>query len=171
MVKKLFGKPLNELLDTERLIKLFKSKNVVREFTPSVLQMEAVECGAASLSMILRYYEKYLSLDKLRGDCDVSRDGSSAKNILRAARLNGLEAKGFKKDIAAIKATKMPVIIHWNFNHFLVLEGFDDEKAYLNDPAAGHRTVTLNEFQQSFTGVVLSFEPSATFEKGGKKSG
>ncbi|MEQ9064552.1 MAG: NHLP family bacteriocin export ABC transporter peptidase/permease/ATPase subunit [Vicingaceae bacterium] len=150
------------------LSSLGKSSN--RIATPSVLQMEAVECGAASLSMILRYYGKYLSLDKLRMDCDVSRDGSAASNILRAARLNGLEAKGFKKEVQALYDTPMPIIIHWNFNHFLVLEGLDDEKAYLNDPAAGHRSVTIKEFGSSFTGVALTFEPSVTFEKSGKKS-
>lgn len=141
-----------------------------RKYCPSVLQMEAVECGAASLSMILRHYGKYLPLDKLRADCDVSRDGSTASNILRAARLNGLEAKGFKKDIPSLYHTPMPVIIHWNFNHFLVLEGLDDKKAYLNDPAAGHRTVTIDELSGSFTGVALTFEPSVTFEKEGRKS-
>ena len=147
----------------EKLLAFSKKGN--RRVTPSVLQMEAVECGAASLSMILRYFGRYLSLD-----CDVSRDGSSASNILRAARLNGLEARGFKKEVDALYGTEMPVIIHWNFNHFLVLEGLDDKKAYLNDPAAGHRTVTLKEFGEAFTGVVLTFEPSVTFEKEGKKS-
>jgi NHLM bacteriocin system ABC transporter peptidase/ATP-binding protein len=150
--------------------KFFKRKNSNRKYTPSVLQMEAVECGAASLSMVLRYFGRYLSLDKLRSDCDVNRDGSTASNILRAARLNGLEAKGFKKQVDALYETPMPVIIHWNFNHFLVLEGLDDEFAYLNDPAAGHRKVTLKEFGGSFTGVTLTFEPTATFEKEGKKS-
>ena len=130
--------------------KFFKIKRKSnREYTSSVLQMEAVECGAASLSMILRHYGKYLSLDKLRIDCDVNRDGSTASNVLRAARLNGLEAKGFKKEVSALYETKMPVIIHWNFNHFLVLEGIDDEKAYLNDPASGHRIVNLKEFSIS----------------------
>ena len=151
--------------------RFFKIKNKSnRIYTPSVMQMEAVECGAASLSMILRHHGKYLSLDRLRIDCDVNRDGSTASNILRAARLNGLEAKGFKKELSGLYDTKMPVIIHWNFNHFLVLEGIDEEKAYLNDPAAGHRTVNLLEFNEAFTGVALTFEPSKTFEKEGKKS-
>lgn len=151
--------------------KFFKfKKKGNRKYTPSVLQMEAVECGAASLSMILRYYGKYLPLDKLRLDCDVSRDGSTASNILRAARLNGLEGKGYKKDITSLYETELPIVIHWNFNHFLVLEGIDEEHAYLNDPAAGHRTVTIKEFNDSFTGIALEFKPSITFEKEGNKS-
>lgn len=151
-------------------LKWLKRKKSNRRYTPSVLQMEAVECGAASLSMILRYFGKFLPLEKLRGDCDVNRDGSTASNILRAARLNGLEAKGFRMEASDLYESQMPLIIHWNLNHFLVLEGIDEEKAYLNDPAAGHRTVTLKEFGEAFTGIALSFQPSIAFEKGGKKS-
>ena len=138
--------------------------------TPIVLQMEAVECGAASLSMILRYYGRFQPLDRLRVDCDVSRDGSKAGNILRAARLHGLEAKGFKMEVPDLEDVVMPVIIHWNFNHFLVLEGRDKKWYYLNDPQTGHKKVSHEEFHGSFTGIVLSFSPSSTFEKTSHKN-
>lgn len=127
--------------------------------------MEAVECGAASLSMILRYHGRELPLDRLRSICDVSRDGSKAGNILRAARLEGLEAKGYKMELEALANAPMPAIIHWNFNHFLVLEGSDKKHFHINDPALGHRKINHEEFSGSFTGVILTFKPTPAFEK------
>lgn len=136
---------------------------------PVILQMEALECGAASLAMILAYYKKYIPLEQLRLDCNISRDGSSAKYIILAAKHHGLEAKGFRMSVENIKKeTEFPMIIHWNFNHFVVLCGFKGDKAVINDPAGGRVLVDMDEFYRSFTGVVLKFKPSESFAPSGK---
>ena len=136
---------------------------------PVVMQMEALECGAASLTMILAYYGKWLPLEQVRADCGVSRDGSNAKNVLRAARSYGLSAKGYRFEPEDLKTYgKFPCIIHWNFNHFVVLNGFKGDKAVLNDPAKGCYSVPMEIFDKSFTGICLMFEPTESFEPGGK---
>ena len=136
---------------------------------PVVMQMEDLECGAASLTMILAYYCKWLPLEQVRADCGVSRDGSNARNVLKAARSYGLIAKGYRYEPEDLKKNgKFPCIIHWNFNHFLVLNGFRNDKAYLNDPAKGSYSVSMEEFDRSFTGICMMFEPDENFETGGK---
>ena len=136
---------------------------------PVVMQMEALECGAASLAMILAYYGKWIPLEQVRLDCGVSRDGSNAKNILRAARSYGLSAKGYRYEPEVLKKEgRFPCIIHWNFNHFVVLNGFRGNKAVLNDPAKGTYTVPMSTFDESFTGICLILEPNENFVPEGK---
>ena len=134
------------------------------------MQMEALECGAACLTMVLAYYGRWVPLEKVRADCGVSRDGSRASNILKAARSYGLSAKGMSFSTEALrKKATLPCILFWNFNHFVVLRGFRGKYAYLNDPGRGQVRVSLEEFEQSFTGVVLCFERTDAFEEGGSK--
>ena len=135
---------------------------------PVILQMEAVECGAASLTMILAYYKKYIPLEKMRIECNVTRDGSSAKYIVKAAMHNGLEAKAYKMDPEQIRQREdFPMIIHWNFNHFVVLCGFDGEEAVINDPASGKIKVAADVFDRSFTGIAMCFRPGEKFQPQG----
>ncbi len=152
-----------------------KSKKIKAPIThgcakvPVVMQMEALECGAASLAMIMAYYGKWVPLEQLRVDCGVSRDGSNAKNVLIAARSYGLTAKGYRYEPDELKKSgSFPCIIHWNFNHFVVLNGFKGNKAVLNDPARGTYSVTMETFDKSFTGICLMFEPNEDFVPGGK---
>lgn len=141
-------------------------KNVKR--VPVVLQMEAVECGAASLAMILAYYKRFIPLEKMRIDCNVTRDGSLAKYIVKAAAKHGLEVKAYKMDPEQIRQRQdFPMIIHWNFNHFVVLCGFRGTDAVINDPASGRIRVPAEVFDRSFTGIALCFQPGGTFERTG----
>ncbi len=136
---------------------------------PVVMQLEALECGAACLCMILAYYNKWVPLEKVREDCGVSRDGSNALNILKAARFYGMEAKGCRYEPEALRDSgNFPCIIHWNFNHFVVLNGFRNGKAYLNDPAKGTYSVSMETFDDAFTGICLHFSPTESFVPSGK---
>ena len=138
--------------------------------TPTMLQYEATECGAASLGMILGYYGKFCKLTELRDACGINRDGSSASKVVKAAREYDLDAKGFKYSLEELFEVKPPFIIFWKFYHFLVVEGYDLKKGvvYINDPAEGKYTVSMEEFKTSYTGVTLVMRPSTQFKKGGK---
>ncbi len=131
--------------------------------------MEAVECGAAALGIIQRHYGLYVPLEKLRIECGVSRDGSKALNIIKAARRYNMEATGIRQEVADLYELEMPVMLFWNFNHFVVLEGFDRKKVFINDPATGPRAISHDEFDKSFTGVVLKVHPGDGFKKGGER--
>lgn len=138
--------------------------------TPTILQMEATECGAASLDMIFAYFGKFMPLEQMRIETGVSRDGCNAANMMRAAKRFGLACRGFRKETEDLKKLPMPCIIHWNFNHFVVLEGFKGKHVFLNDPAVGRRKLTYQELDDSFTGVVMTFEKTDAFTREKKQN-
>ena len=141
-----------------------------RARVPVIMQMEALECGAASLAMVMAYYGKWVPLEQVRLDCGVSRDGSNAKNMLVAARNYGFEAQGFRCEPDALRENiALPCIIHWNFNHFVVLNGFRGGHAWINDPARGEIKVPLEDFDRAFTGICLQLIPGPDFHPSGKK--
>ncbi len=153
--------------------KAIQIKKPMRQYAPKVpvvMQMEALECGAACLAMVMAYYNKWVPLEQVREDCGVSRDGSKAGNILKAARSYGFEAQGFRLEPSDLKEEgEFPCIVHWEFNHFIVVDGFKKGKVYVNDPARGSYSMSEEAFDHGFTGICLMFEPGEDFVPSGKK--
>ena len=131
--------------------------------------MESTECGAASLGMVMGKYGRFVPLDELRIACGVSRDGATARNVVIAARSYGMETKAFKREPEQLKTLTFPLVIHWNFYHYLVVEGWYPGGWYLNDPGGGVRTCDDDEFDRSFTGVAMQLTPGPDFVTGGKR--
>lgn len=127
---------------------------------PTIVQMEEVECGAASLAMVLAYYDCWIPLEELRVTCGVSRDGANALAIVKAARHYGLDATGGRRTVDDLAQSTLPAVLFWNQSHFVVLEGFRGDKAYINDPASGRRVLTTGEFNRSYSGIALTFAPT-----------
>ncbi len=144
-----------------------------RKRVPTVLQQEAVECGAACLGMVLAYHGRWIALEELREMCDVGRDGTKASNMVKAGRKLGLVSKGVKREVETLTTLPMPVVVFWNFNHFIVVEGMDlsgsEGKIWVNDPVMGNRVLTKREFSDAFTGVVLTFAPAPDFKRSGSR--
>lgn len=140
----------------------------VRFKTPTIIQMEATECGAVAIAIILAYYGKFVPIEKLRIDCGVSRDGSNAYHMIEGIKKFGMEADGFTLELEELYHQPLPSILYWKFNHFVVLEGFGKNEVYINDPATGPRTISYDDLNQSFTGIMLSVKPTKAFQKGGK---
>ena len=152
----------------KRKVKPTLTKGVAK--VPVVMQLEALECGAAALCMVMAYYGKWVPLEQARIDCGVSRDGSKAKNIYLAAEHYGFSVKAFRMSPESLKEKgQFPCIIHWNMNHFVVLDGFRGKWVYLNDPARGEVKVSWEEFDRAFTGVTIIPVPGESFEPGGKR--
>ncbi|MFC1770688.1 NHLP family bacteriocin export ABC transporter peptidase/permease/ATPase subunit [Candidatus Margulisiibacteriota bacterium] len=149
------------------MFKIFSKKTTVK--TPVILQMEAVECGAAALAIILEYYGRVVPLEKLRMECGVSRDGSRADTIVQVAEKHSLSPAAFRVEIEDLKRIEPPYIVFWCSNHFLVVEGFSEDEVYLNDPASGRRTEKISDFQNCFSNIVLTFKPKKVFKKTEKR--
>jgi len=146
-------------------LELNKTRNISnQEFTEELLQQDPNECAAVSLSIVLRYHGCHKPISEIRHACGVSRDGSNAANLVRAARTFGLNAKGFKKGLKSLGSMSLPAVLFWNFNHFLVLEGTDGHRYWINDPANGRRWVDLEEFDRCYTGVAITMQPDTTFQ-------
>lgn len=157
-------------MNTEKKTKIKRPVTNGVAKVPVVMQMEALECGAASLGMVFAYYGLYLPLEQLRSECGVSRDGSNAKNIMMVAKKHGLDAGGYRMEPDVLfQEGIFPCIVHWEFNHFIVVKGTGKGKVYVNDPARGDVVMTKEQFDEGFTGICLMFEPTEAFEPGGRK--
>ena len=148
---------------------LYPGRQGGRRAVPTVLQMEKTECGAACLAMVLAHYGRWIPLEELRVRCGVSRDGTRALSITRAAKALGMVTRGARLRSERIPEARFPMIVHWNFNHFVVLEGFRGNRAYINDPAEGPRTLTREEFDDNYTNTCLLFRPGPEFRTGGRR--
>ena len=160
---------LDEALKRVRKARDVPSRRRVR--TPVLLQLTETECGAACLGIVLAHFGRWVSIEELRETCSVGRDGCNAADVYRAARRYGLETNGWRKQPKELRSMPLPMILFWEFNHFVVLEGFDKGRFLINDPANGHRTISEEEFDQAFTGVTLTFQPGPHFQPGGIRPG
>ncbi|MBP5261877.1 MAG: NHLP family bacteriocin export ABC transporter peptidase/permease/ATPase subunit [Clostridiales bacterium] len=134
------------------------------------MQLEELECGAAALTMVAAYYDKWVPLEQMRVDCGVSRDGSSAKNIIKAADKHGFTAKAYRRSLGVLREKgQFPCIVYWNYNHFIVLNGFRGKNVYVNDPARGFITMSIDEFEDGYTGITINPIPNENFVPGGQK--
>jgi NHLM bacteriocin system ABC transporter peptidase/ATP-binding protein len=140
-----------------------------RRRVPTTLQIEAVECGAACLQMVLASFGRHISLEALREQCGSTRDGIDAATLARVAEAHGLTPRAYSCDIAALRELALPQILFWNFDHFVVLEGWSGSRFHLKDPARGAVSLTEEEFSRSFTGIALTFERGPAFQRGGRK--
>ena len=139
--------------------------------TPTLLQNDQTECGAVSLGIVLAFFDRWVPLEELRAACAVTRDGSNGVDVMRAAREFGLKPQGWRKEPKQLHSMPKPLILFWEFAHFVVLEGYWRGRYYLNDPNTGRRTVSEEEFDEAFTGVAMSFQPDAGFKRGGRRPG
>lgn len=137
--------------------------------TPTILQMEAAECGAASLAIVLAHHGRWIPLEQLRTECGVSRDGSKASNVVRAAKAHGMDAKGLRITPRRLAELPLPLVVFWEFNHFLVVEGYSPKGVHVNDPARGPYVVSWAEFDSSFTGIALTMVPGEGFARHGSE--
>lgn len=158
LVKKIFSSPF-----------WYSIVGIRRVRTPTIIQMEMVECGAASLAIILGYYKKFIPLEILRVMCGVTRNGSDADDILQVGQDLGLESEGWTYELEEINQVPLPSIVYWNFNHFLVIEGVSKDYVYLNDPACGPKRLTWASFEEGFTGFVMTFKPTSAFQPSGSQ--
>ena len=155
---------------SEKKIKIASAIKKKYTRVPVIMQLEALECGDASLAMVMAYYDKWVPLEQVRSDCGVSRDGSNARNIAKAAKSYGFNVRAFSRTPKSIREKGIfPCIIHWNFNHFVVLDGFKGKYACINDPARGFVKVSAEEFDRAFTGIALEITPGEDFMPGGRK--
>lgn len=137
--------------------------------TPTVLQLESVECGVACLKIVLEHFGRVVSMPVLREECGVSRDGTKASNIVKVARNYGLNCKAFSKPLDKLPTMPLPLIVFWQFSHYLVVEGFDGQSVFINDPASGHRTMSRRQFEAGYSGIVFAFDKRPDFQPGGQK--